>query len=534
MNLKLKLDRIYDEVYAMNENNADDQRIIIAGFEDAVNEGIGKWLGKIAGGVASAPSKIGGAIRSGWDKVSKKTADLYQKGTELGKKVVTNVKDWFKETGAAISKKLGEWGDRIKSGWQNFKDWCKDTFDKLGKSIVEFWEATKEKGGQFIDAIGKFWSDMKEKIKKAYATTIEKFASWGEGARKWVKENYANLKEWSKEKYEGAVEFLRAKYDAALEFIVKKSNATGNALKKAMSAIATWVVLKPYTWILTNVKKIPALYESFKKWLQQQANEFKLGFEETAGRPWDRSKGYMIPPTFPDVNLRGDAKVEEDPKSNYNASKDAFSLGEGNAWKELGLPKRTPKGRSIVTELIKKLYELTHDDKGNDLGLKDSEKALAIGGWFSEKSESSDLYRKSTIATENQKEVEKEVTDEQGNSKKVMVNVIDEQAVGEKLIDIINKVTEDPRLYLYHEGASPKKIDEAIQYMISKGMLDQLVGGEKDLAKQLRDRGMSDNAITKLIEAKRTQKPAKKSMPLPEVQFGEGMKYIKTFERFKN
>ncbi len=108
MNLKLKLDRIYNEVYRTNEANSEDRKIIIAGFEDAINEGIGKWLGKAAGSIASAPSKIGKAVKTTWDTISNKTKDLYNKGVEKGKEVVANVKDWFKRTGEAISKSIGE------------------------------------------------------------------------------------------------------------------------------------------------------------------------------------------------------------------------------------------------------------------------------------------------------------------------------------------------------------------------------------------------------------------------------------------
>lgn len=548
MNLKLKLDRIYNDVYRTNEASSEDRKIIIAGFEDAVNEGIGKWLGKAAGSIASAPSKIGKAIRTSWDTISNKTKDLYNKGVEKGKEVVANVKDWFKRTGEDISKKIGEWGDRIKSRWASFTDWCKKTYYGIGLSLLGFWEATKDKAGEFASVISKFWSDMTEKIKNAYARTIEKMAELRKNASKWVKENWKSLKEWGSEKYEGAVEWLRTKYNAALEFILKAANASGKGLKKAISFIAAWTVIKPYTWIKDKIEKIPALYDSFKKWLEKQANEFKLGFEETAGRPWNRAKGYMIPLTFPDVNLSAiedDEEEWEKSKQKYAAMDEPFALGD---WSKLGMPKSTSTGKSIVGEILTLIDLISHDDEGNDAGKDISEIEMEIGDWIVQQAQKRSIYRDSRPYQEGLEAITARTGKDDVNYSDWSDK--DKSEIGRRIVEVVDEIKLDPRFPLYDTNAERDAVERAAGSLANSEAVQKMKSySKKDLVKELRNRGMSEMAaemtadilidsnkeeteeIT-LSSGKKITRTKKKSMALPEMEY-ERLTYLKTFEKFR-
>lgn len=537
MYLKFELDRIYEMVYTMNEANEDDKRILIAGFEDAINEGIGKWLGKVAGKVASAPAKIGRAVKKG-------AVDLYNKGKELGNKAVSAVKDFFKRTGEKISSMLDQWGTKIKEGWVKFTEWCKSTYDNIGDSLVQFWQAVKDKSEGLVDTLAVFWLNMKNKLKSAYEATKKRFVQFGGDLVKWVTDNWDKLKEWSSTKYEGAMEWLRLKYDAAIDALRSGKGKVADAAKW----IATWLAIKPYTWVSEKIKRIPEIYKQFKAWLEKQAMEFKLGFEETAGRPFDRTKGFIIPPTFPDVNVRGQASEEEEEeiKSNYDASKDPFSLGEKNEWEKIGISKRTAKGRPVLSEILDKWKTLKD--------LKDNEKTLAIGAWMAENIKNADLVKQNTeevfsiiagkerdadelqkrIDSETDKKKIAELKRELRNLKLKDSDKVDEDAIGQTTVEVIRKISKDPRLALYYNSASEEDITKSVEYLLNMNMLDQLIGiNSNDLKSTLKSKGLTDKAISKLMEKMPTKKK-RNVMPLPEMQFEEGMKYIMTFEGFIN
>ena len=546
MDLKFELDRIYEMVYTMNEANEDDKRILIAGFEDAINEGIGKWLGKVAGKVAGAPSKIGKAVKKG-------AVDLYNKGKELGNKAVSAVKDFFKKTGEKISSMLDQWGTKIKEGWAKFTEWCKSTYDKIGDSLVQFWQAVKDKSEGLVDTLTVFWLNMKNKLRLAYESTKKRFVQFGGDLVKWVTDNWDKLKEWSSTKYEGAMEWLRLKYDAAIEALRAGKGKVADAAKW----IATWLAIKPYTWIAEKIKRIPEIYKQFKVWLEKQAMEFKLGFEETAGRPFDRAKGFIIPPTFPDVNVRGQASEEEEVTSTYDAGKDPFSLGENNDWKKLGLPKVTKSGKNNIQNIVERYYEL------QDEGLSKNEIVLSMGSWMLEN------YKNSGVVTGNSEqnlvvrsgeekradELQKRIDAETDKGKITLLrrelrslqtydeSKVDEDAIGKTTIDVIERVMEDPRISLYLNDASDKKIEAAIDFLSKKGMLDSLTFDKKDgsrevrgrdLERKLKDNGFTDKAVNALTGHLSTMPKKRNVMPLPEMQFEEGMKYIMTFEGFIN
>lgn len=546
MGLKQELDRIHNLVYNTNESNSEDRMLIIAGYEDTVNEGLGKLLGKLAGKIASAPRKI-----------ASKAKDLYNKGVELGKKAVGVVTDFFKRTGERISAMLDQWGTKIKEGWANFTAWCKRTYNNISLTLIDFWESTKEKGEAFKKAIGVFWENMKNKLKKAFEDTKRRFQEWGGNISKWVTDNWKQLKEWSADKYEGAVEWLRQKYDAALEAI-----RTGKGkLEEARKWIVTWLVVKPYTWISQKLSKIPELYNQFKAWLEKQAMEFKLGFEETAGRPFDREKGFIIPKTFQDVDVSGTAPEEEEVFSNYDESKNPFSLGAGNEWKILGLEKRTTKGKNTVQNILNKYNSLKED------GLTKNEIVLSIGAWMAETYSNSGVVRDNSEQNLVVKPGEEDKADElkdriDKETDKAKLSIlkrelrglmkysdakVDEDSIGKTTVEVIEKILEDPRIFLYIDDAAEEDVEAAIGYLANNGLLDTIrANAERGSRKPLPESEVARNVRHDLSQQRLTEMakealikhvskmPKKKNvMPLVEYEFDEGMKYIMTFEKFK-
>ena len=546
MQLKAELDSIYEYIYRLNEASAEEQKYLIAGFEDAVNEGIAKWLGKTAGKIAGAPSRVGKAIKRGYEKATTKAKEIYDKGRDLGRKVVGGVKDWFAKAADSISRMMGEWKDKISQGWEAFSNWCKATYDKIAGKMLEIWTTLKEKNFG-MDAVMKFWESMRSKLAEAYRATKEKFTQWGGNLSEWVTKNWEKLKDWASEKHDGALEWLRNKYTAAIELLKSKGEIAGEKIKDAAKWIATWLWIKPYTWILDKVKRIPELWNNFKTWLEKQAMEFKLGFEETSGRPFSRAKGFINPPEILEPGIAAPNAQEEEAKSQYDASKDPFSLGEDNDWKRLGLSKRTKSGRNNLQEIAEKYYDL------KKAKLRDNEIALSIGSWMVEN------FPKSGVVTENSeqrlevkpgeekraKQLRDKIDSETEKGKLTLLKRelrglmrysdadVDEEEIGRVTVEVIERAMEDPRISLYLDDADEKSISKAIEHLSDKGMIDRLAERKEDLTRVLKDNGLTERAAAALKAHISKTPKRRKVMPLPEMQYDEGMKHIMTFEKFK-
>lgn len=546
MQLKAELDSIYYEVYKLSESTGEDQKYLMAGFEDAINEGIAKWLGKMAGKVYSAPSKIGKAIKSGYDKVKTGAKNIYDKGVELGRTAVTKIKDWFSKATESIKNTLGEWKNKLSQGWETFTNWCKETFDKVAGKLTELWKAMKDKNFG-MDALAKFWNSMKEKISEAYNRTKAKFVEFGANIAEWVTKNWEDLKAWSTEKYDGALEWLRNKYDAALEYLKTKGGQVKDKVQDAAKWIATWICIKPYTWILNKVKSIPELFASFKEWLQKQALEFKTGFEDKAGRPWDRAKGFINPPELLPDGIKAPNVEEEEITKTYDETKNPFSLGKNNEWSRLGLSKRTKSGRNLVQAVIEKYHELEGE------GLRKNEVELKMGSWMAQ------TFKKAGVVTGNS---EQDLVIKQGNEKRAeelekKINgttdkgkltllkrelsslkvygdaKVDEDEIGKTTVDVVKAVMDDPRIFLYVDDASDENIKNAIDYMSQNGLLDNLTAARVE--SEARNNGLTEKAQKALVDFVKAQPKKRKTMNLPEFEYDEyeSMRYIITFESFK-
>jgi hypothetical protein len=288
MDLKLELDLIYQNVYRLNESlSPEDFRLLEAGFEDGINEGIGKLFGKAAGWISDLPNKA----RKGAKFIADKTKDLYKRGKEWAGNAIDKMKNWMSETYSKIKNWMSEAGQSIAKGFNTFVEKMKDAFSSMGKKLVELWEATKDKSKAFWEATKNLFSKIVDGIKTGYKSTKEWLVKMGGNISEWVQKNWERLKVFA-----GNVkDKMSEMYLKAIEMLKKG----GTALKKWINIVALYLIVKPTQKIKEWLKKIPELYEKYSKMLKEfidrELQDFKLGFEEGSGRPWDREKGFINP-----------------------------------------------------------------------------------------------------------------------------------------------------------------------------------------------------------------------------------------------
>jgi len=282
MDLRSELDMIYSHAYMIRESFSEEgSREFSAGFEDGIREGIVKWLGKAAGKISSLPGKI-----------KKGAEDLYSKGKEWGKKAAERVRTWMSDALEKSKEMMSNAGKWISESLSKFVDRMKEAFSFLGKKLAELWESTKDKSKDFWEATKGFFSRIMEGIKKGYQSAKEWLYDMGEKSSEWVKRNWKNLKDFAGEAKDGLGELFEKAMD-----MLKKGGARA---KKWLDIVALYLIAKPAEKIKEWIKKIPELWEKysamFKDFIDRQVREFKLGFEEGSGRPWDKERGFINQP----------------------------------------------------------------------------------------------------------------------------------------------------------------------------------------------------------------------------------------------
>jgi gas vesicle protein len=304
MNLKLELDLIYQKVYKLNESlSKQDFELLSAGFEDGINEGIGKWLGKAAGMISDIPNKI----RKGATSVSDKAKDIYKKGKEFAKDAIDKIKNWMSETGEKIKVWISDASKFISDKYDLFVQKIQEAFSSMGKKLVEFWEATKEKSKALWEATKNLFEKISDSIKKGYQSIKDKLSKMSEGISEWVKTNWTKLKEG----YENMTDKLGDLYQRALDAIRKG----GSSSKKWISIIALKMIITPAKKVGKFFSKIPLLYKEYmgklRKFINDEIQEFKVGFEDGAKRPWSREKGFINKTKYPDIKVGPEKELHQ-------------------------------------------------------------------------------------------------------------------------------------------------------------------------------------------------------------------------------
>jgi len=296
MSLKIELDFIYERIYMMKESlSAEESSILIAGFEDGINEGIGKWLGKAAGWISDTPRKLKKSVGLAVDKAR----DLYKKGKEWAGNAIDKMKAWMSDAYEKIAAWMSDAGKWISEKYDIFVQKMEEAFSAMGKKLVELWEATKEKSKALFEATKNLFERIVDSVKKGYYSAKEKLSRMGDGISAWVKRNWERLKEG----YVAATDKLSDMYRSAIEALKKG----GLAAKKWIRIVALKLVIIPAKKAVKWLKKLPSLYKEYmdrlKKFIDSEVQEFKLGFEQGAGRPWDRAKGFINKTEYPEIKV---------------------------------------------------------------------------------------------------------------------------------------------------------------------------------------------------------------------------------------
>lgn len=282
--LEYKIQRIFDQVYSnqINESLSSYERLQLrSGFEDALNEGIGKLLAKGANLVSKAGEKLkglgdrlAGGAKSAYNYVTAKSSEYYEKGKKLAGDAIESLKNFKDKLVADIVEGYNVALAKITAGYEAFKTSMTLVYQKLIKSIQESYTSMKDKAAAFGEYIKGAFSEILAKISLLAQQSKEKFLAMKEGFTEWVQKNKQSiLKSLEEAKAFGVKGLERA------IMLAKKAFEGGKDALKFIGILSIAIIMTPIILLIMGLKAIPGLIESAKvmisDYIQKEIEDYK-------------------------------------------------------------------------------------------------------------------------------------------------------------------------------------------------------------------------------------------------------------------
>jgi phage-related protein len=286
MALAAKMDRIFEEIYSVNESIDDSSRQEMQrGFEDGINElfgGLGKFAAKTKKFFTGVKDKASDAYDKGKEAVSRavdKTKDFYQKGKDMAGKAWDAMVEFKDKVVAKVKEGLAKAKEAIGNGWNSFRSAISNAYAKSIEAISSAWSKMKEKGAAFADAVSRIWGNIVDKTKEMISGIKEKFIAMKEKFSEWLSSSRGSLMKSVMNAKNSVIEgfsWLAGKASDAVKGIAK---GAGAAL-----AVAVFICTYPFIFAVKGLKAIPVAYEkaidAVKGFIRSEIEEIKRAYQE--------------------------------------------------------------------------------------------------------------------------------------------------------------------------------------------------------------------------------------------------------------
>lgn len=296
--LESKIENIFNQVYSnrLNESLSSYQKNQLqAGFEDGINEVLGKLLAKGVTAISGAGDKlkafgtrIVGGGKKALDYVTAKGNEYYEKGKKLAGDAIKNLQE-FKDK---LIKDIVEGYDaavaKIAAGYEAFKTQMTIIYQKTIKAIEESYVAMKDKAAAFAEYIKGAFSEILAKISLLAQSTKEKFLAMKEGFNEWVNKNKKSISE--------SLEKLKTLGIKGIEQFIelsKKALEGGKDVLKLIGILSIAIILGPIILLIAGLKAIPGIIESAKEMISNYINREIEEYKEFRINPNGLSKGKL-------------------------------------------------------------------------------------------------------------------------------------------------------------------------------------------------------------------------------------------------
>lgn len=268
--LESKIDRIYKQVYAVNESITSDQRKqLIIGFEDGINEFFGKW----AASAMNLKDKLVGGAKQAWSNMAAKGKEYYEKGKKLAGDAWESMKQFADGVLQRVKDAYAKAVDVIATSYQSFKVSVSKAYQDALVSIKQSYESMKDKAQAFGEACKGIWSDILEESALLIQATKERLNSMKEKAGEWFDKNKADLEKSVAEAQASSIDSLKKAGEMAKEAM---SKATKTAAE--IGCVCVFICISPIIGLVNGVKAIPSVYDSavemVKNFVEKEVSEY--------------------------------------------------------------------------------------------------------------------------------------------------------------------------------------------------------------------------------------------------------------------
>ena len=291
-----EIDLIFEKVYTVNESMSTfERKVLIQGFEDGLNEGLGSWLGK-----AFAKTK------NFFTGLPDKAKDLYQKGKELASKAWNWIKDLAVKIGTAIKNGFNTAVNWVTTNFKKFTEWVSDTYNKAIEGVKSAWQKFKGKVAQFSDWCVDMWNKLVVNVKELVKKTREKLSALGAKISEWVANSWEKIKEVAEKAKNSTIEAFR-KLGEWVSNALKTGLTKAGEIARGVLLVCMW----PFNKLWELVKKIPALAQKLVQiitnYINSEIEDFKRAYAEEMER-YRQSK--LTPPTPPSTPNQDEPNVD--------------------------------------------------------------------------------------------------------------------------------------------------------------------------------------------------------------------------------
>jgi len=275
--LESKIQIIFDQVYStrINESLSNYERLqLISGFEDTINEGIGKLLAKGANLVSSFGDRLAGGAKNAYNYVTTKSSEYYEKGKKLAGDAIESLKNFKDKLVADIVEGYNNALAKITAGYESFKNSMTLVYQNVIKNIQESYTAMKDKAEAFAEYIKGAFSEILAKISLLAQQSKEKFLAMKEGFKEWSQKNKQSILESLDEAKSIGISGL----ERAI-MLAKNALEGGKDVLKFIGILSIVIITAPIILLIKGLKAIPGLIESAKEmisnYIQKEIEEYK-------------------------------------------------------------------------------------------------------------------------------------------------------------------------------------------------------------------------------------------------------------------
>jgi vacuolar-type H+-ATPase subunit H len=257
LTLTKKIDRIFEQVYSMNESlSVESRRQMILGFEDGINERFG-ILGNIGGKIHKALIKGSEKVKSTYNAMVSKGQEYYEKGKKLAGDAWNAMLEFGKKVLSGIEQGYKKAVESVVSSYNSFVESVKSAHQSAVNSIVEAYGKMKNKAEAFKEYFKGLYNDILAKTVKLIQDTKSKMVEAGEKTDQWFASNKAAIEKTISDAKQSGIDSMNQLGDMGKKVLEKGKKVTSDIFYLSLLICAAPIIL-----IVEGIQKAPEIYDS--------------------------------------------------------------------------------------------------------------------------------------------------------------------------------------------------------------------------------------------------------------------------------